>query len=104
MDARDFDFLVDKVAALILESSRVVVFTGAGISTESGIPDFRSPDGIWTKFDPDDFTIQKFMSREKKRRMKWQMRAEGGLLKKPEPNQAHYAVAEMEQLGRLSIF
>jgi len=102
METRDFDFLVDKVAALILESSRVVVFTGAGISTESGIPDFRSPDGIWTKFDPDDFTIQKFMSSEKTRRMQWQMMAEGSLLKDAEPNQAHHAVAELEKLGKLT--
>jgi NAD-dependent deacetylase len=102
METKDFDFLVDKVAALILESSRVVVFTGAGISTESGIPDFRSPGGIWTKFDPDDFTIQKFMSSEKTRRMQWQMLAEGGLLKDAEPNQAHHAVAELEKLGKLT--
>jgi NAD-dependent deacetylase len=102
METKDFDFLVDKVAALILESSRVVVFTGAGISTESGIPDFRSPGGIWTKFDPDDFTIQKFMSSEKTRRMQWQMMAEGGLLKDAEPNKAHQAVAELEKLGKLT--
>jgi NAD-dependent deacetylase len=101
METKDFDFLTDKVAALILESSRVVVFTGAGISTESGIPDFRSPGGIWTKFDPDDFTIQKFMSSEKTRRMQWQMMAGGGLLKDAEPNKAHYAVAELEKLGKL---
>src|SRR4030042_3816066 len=102
MEAKDFYFLTDKVAAFILESSRVVVFTGAGISTESGIPDFRSPGGIWTEFDPDDFTIQKFMSSEKTRRMQWQMMAEGGLLKDAEPHKAHLAVADMEQLGRLS--
>jgi NAD-dependent deacetylase len=102
MDAKDFDFLVDKVAALILESSRVVVFTGAGISTESGIPDFRSPGGIWTRFDPDDFTIQKFMSSEKTRRMQWQMMAEGGLLIYAEPNKAHNAVAELEKLGKMT--
>jgi NAD-dependent deacetylase len=102
MEARDFDFLVDKVAALILQSSRVVVFTGAGISTESGIPDFRSPGGIWTKFDPDDFTVQKFMSSEKTRRMQWQMLAEGSLLKDAEPNKAHHAVAELEKLGKLT--
>ena len=102
METKDLDFLVDKVAALILESSRVVVFTGAGISTESGIPDFRSPGGIWTKFDPDDFTIQKFMSSEKTRRMQWQMMAEGGLLKDAEPNKAHHAVAELEKLGKLT--
>jgi len=102
MEAKDFDFLIDKAAAFILESSRVVVFTGAGISTESGIPDFRSPGGIWTKFDPDDFTIQKFMSSEKTRRMQWQMLAEGSLLKDAEPNQAHHAVAELEKLGKLT--
>ena len=102
METKDFDFLTDKVAALILESSRVVVFTGAGVSTESGIPDFRSPGGIWAKFDPDDFTIQKFMSSEKTRRLQWQMMAESGLLKDAEPNPAHYAVAEMEKLGRLT--
>ena len=102
MDTKDFDYLIDKVAALILEANRVVVFTGAGISTESGIPDFRSPGGIWTKFDPDDFTIQKFMSSEKTRRMQWQMMAEGNLLKDAEPNQAHHAVAELEKLGKLT--
>jgi NAD-dependent deacetylase len=102
METKDFDFLVDKVAALILQSSRVVVFTGAGISTESGIPDFRSPGGIWTKFDPDDFTIQKFMSSEKTRRLQWQMMAEGNLLIDAVPNQAHHAVAELELLGKLT--
>ena len=102
METKGLDYLVDKVAALILESSRVVVFTGAGISTESGIPDFRSPDGIWTKFDPDDFTIQKFMNSEKTRRMQWQMMSEGGLLKDAAPNKAHLAVAELEKLGKLS--
>jgi NAD-dependent deacetylase len=102
METKDFDFLTDKVAAIIMESSRVVVFTGAGISTESGIPDFRSPGGIWTRFDPDDFTIQKFMGSEKTRRLQWQMMAEGGLLKDAEPNKAHYAVAELEKLGKLS--
>jgi len=102
MEAKDLDYLVDKVAALILEADRVVVFTGAGISTESGIPDFRSPGGIWSRFDPDDFTIQKFMSSEKTRRMQWQMLAEGSLLKDAEPNQAHHAVAELEKLDKLT--
>ncbi|MFZ3386513.1 MAG: Sir2 family NAD-dependent protein deacetylase, partial [Candidatus Hydromicrobium sp.] len=41
-----------KIAEAILESGKTVVLTGAGISTESGIPDFRSPGGIWSKFDP----------------------------------------------------
>jgi NAD-dependent deacetylase len=99
---KNLDSLVDEVADLIVESSRIIVFTGAGISTESGIPDFRSPGGIWTRFDPDDFTIQKFMSSEKTRKMQWQMLAEGTLLKDAQPNQAHYAVAELEKLGKLT--
>jgi NAD-dependent deacetylase len=53
--------LINQAADLIAESKRVVVFTGAGVSTESGIPDFRSPGGIWERFDPDDFTYQKFV-------------------------------------------
>jgi NAD-dependent deacetylase len=101
VETKDVDYLADKVAALILESDRIVVFTGAGISTESGIPDFRSPGGIWTRFDPDDFTIQKFMSSERTRKMQWQMLAEGSL-NGAQPNQAHYAVAELERLGKLA--
>jgi len=102
VEIKNLNFLADKVAALILEANRVVVFTGAGVSTESGIPDFRSPGGIWSRFDPDDFTIQKFMRSHETRKMQWQMLREGSLLKDAEPNQAHYAVAELEKLGKLT--
>ena len=101
METKDLDYLADKVADLIIWAKGVVVFSGAGVSTESGIPDFRSPGGIWSRFDPDDFTIQKFMSSRETRKMQWQMLVEGGLLKNAEPNQAHYAVAELEKLGKL---
>ena len=47
---------IDAIAELIIQSKRVVVFTGAGHSTESGIPDFRSPGGVWDRFDPNEFT------------------------------------------------
>ena len=53
------DEKINKVADMIAKAKKVVVFTGAGISTESGIPDFRGPGGLWTKYDPDDFTIDK---------------------------------------------
>lgn len=99
---RSIDHLIDKAATLICKASRVVVFTGAGISTESGIPDFRSPGGIWSKLDPDDFTIQKFLHSRKTREMQWRLLAEGGLLKEAEPNPAHYAIAELERMGKLS--
>ncbi len=102
MDDADIERLIDKAATLICESQRVVVFTGAGVSTESGIPDFRSPGGIWSKFDPDSFTIQKFLQSRQVREMQWRLLAEGGLLKEAEPNPAHYAIAELERIGKLS--
>jgi NAD-dependent deacetylase len=92
---------IERLAQLIIESKKTVVFTGAGISTESGIPDFRSPGGIWSKYDPEDFTIQKFLSSPAARRALWKMSAESGLLTEAEPNPAHYAIAELCQLGKL---
>ena len=97
----DLDALADKVADLIIEAKKVVAFTGAGISTESGIPDFRSPGGIWDRFDPDDFTYQKFVRDPEARRKQWQMLREGGLTTKAKPNPAHYAIAELDRLGKL---
>jgi NAD-dependent deacetylase len=52
---------VERLGALVAGASRIVVFTGAGVSTESGIPDFRSPGGVWDRFDPSEFTFQNFM-------------------------------------------
>ena len=101
MEEQDLDALADKVANLIVEAQRVVVFSGAGISTESGIPDFRSPGGIWERFDPDDFTYQKFVREPEAIRKQWQMMREGGITIKAEPNPAHYAVAELDRLGKL---
>jgi NAD-dependent protein deacetylases, SIR2 family len=92
---------IEQLADLILNSRRVVVFTGAGVSTESGIPDFRGPGGIWSKYDPEEFTIQKFLSSLEARRIHWKMLAEGGLTMKAEPNPAHYATAELYRLDKL---
>jgi NAD-dependent deacetylase len=93
--------VAEKVADLIINAKKVVVFTGAGISTESGIPDFRSPGGIWSRFDPDDFTYQKFIRDPEARRKQWQMLGEGLLTTKAKPNLAHYAIAELDKLGKL---
>jgi len=96
------DELIDELADLIVQSQRLVVFTGAGISTESGLPDFRGPDGLWTKLDPDDFTYQKFISDRETRKRIWGMsEALGASWKDFQPNPAHYAVAELEKLGKL---
>jgi NAD-dependent deacetylase len=92
---------IGRLAKLIIESKKVVVFTGAGVSTESGIPDFRGPRGIWSKYDPEDFTIQKFLSSPAARKTIWKMSAESGLLTEAEPNPAHYAIAKLYQLGKL---
>jgi NAD-dependent deacetylase len=101
MEEQELDALAQKAADLIINARKLVVFTGAGISTESGIPDFRSPGGIWSRFDPDDFTYQKFVSDPESRRKQWQMLGEGHLTTEAKPNAAHYAIAELDRLGRL---
>jgi NAD-dependent deacetylase len=101
MKNQNLDTLVNRVADLIINAKRVVVFTGAGVSTESGIPDFRSPGGIWDRFDPDDFTYQKFVTDPESRRKQWQMLREGVLTAKAKPNSTHYAIAELDRLGKL---
>jgi NAD-dependent deacetylase len=89
-------------ADMVVRATRIVVFTGAGISTESGIPDFRGPAGIWTKLDPDDFTIEKFLRNPETRKKQWRLLFEGGLMDESEPNQAHFAVAALEKMEKLS--
>nr|WP_298719951.1 Sir2 family NAD-dependent protein deacetylase [uncultured Steroidobacter sp.] len=86
---------------LLRASQRVLVFSGAGISTESGIPDFRSPGGLWSKIQPIYF--QEFIASEHTRREAWRRRfsnADGWVGAKP--NRGHYAVAELVRSGRAS--
>ncbi len=93
---------IDAVASMVIESKRIVVFTGAGISTESGIPDFRSPGGIWARFDPDEFTYQKFLSSEVSREKYWEFsKSLWPKIAGAKPNRGHYAIAELHHLGRL---
>jgi NAD-dependent deacetylase len=90
------------VAQWIVASKKIVVFSGAGLSTESGIPDFRSPGGVWDRYDPEDFYYQNFVASEPCREKYWNMATEMyGPMKRAEPNQAHRAIAEMEKLGKL---
>ena len=94
---------IERAAGLIAGASRIVVLTGAGISTESGIPDFRSPGGIWTKYDPSEFTYQNFVSNPEHRVRYWKMGTEiHAVLVAAEPNAAHHAVVELERTGRMS--
>ncbi len=90
------------VARLIRDSKKIVVFVGAGLSTESGIPDFRSPGGVWDKYDPEDFYFQNFLSSESSREKYWQMATEMyEAMKDARPNAGHFAIAELEKLGKL---
>lgn len=93
---------INKVAEMIAASKKLVIFTGAGISTESGIPDFRGPDGLWTKVDPEDFTIDRFLRSSETRKNVWYLFVEGGALLDAAPNRAHLAIAELEKMGKLS--
>jgi NAD-dependent deacetylase len=87
---------------MINNASRIVVFTGAGISTESGIPDFRSPGGVWSKYNADDLTYQRFVANEENRKVYWKYdRERYPAMKEARPNPAHNAVVEMERMGKL---
>jgi NAD-dependent deacetylase len=91
-----------QVAQWIIHSKRVVVFSGAGLSTESGIPDFRSPGGVWDRYNPEDFYFQNFLASEASREKYWQMSTEMyEPMKKAQPNLAHLAIAEMERFSKL---
>ena len=91
-----------QVARWIVTSKRAVVFSGAGLSTESGIPDFRSPGGVWDRYNPEDFAFQNFLASETSRERYWQMATElYEPIKMAQPNQAHLAIAELEKLGKL---
>ena len=86
---------------LIGAARRAVVFTGAGISTESGIPDFRSPGGIWTKMAPIDF--DSFLASEEARRETWRRKFESDpVLRQARPNRGHRAVAELVRRGKVA--
>ena len=90
-----------ELARLIADARRIVVFTGAGISTESGIPDFRSPGGVWSRMKPIYF--QEFVSDPAKRREAWERAFAGraGWTGR-EPNSGHHAVARLVAQGKAS--
>src|SRR5678816_660673 len=91
---------VQEFAAKIRESDEIVVFTGAGISTESGIPDFRSPGGLWSKYRPIDFGD--FVASKEARREAWRRRfAMSEVLESAKPNRGHVAISELVKRGNV---
>ena len=91
----------DDLAGLIRNAHRVVVFTGAGISTESGIPDFRSPGGVWSKMKP--IMFQDFVASRDARREAWTRvfnRTAGWT--GASPNDGHFAVAQLVEAGKVT--
>lgn len=93
--------IIDRARALLERSRRAVVFTGAGISTESGIPDFRSPGGLWSRLRPIEF--QDFVASEQARREAWRRKFElDAQIGTAQPNAGHRAIARLVAAGKVS--
>jgi len=93
--------VIATLGAMLRNAKRAVVFTGAGVSTESGIPDFRSPGGIWTKMMPIYF--DEYVRSSEARRESWRRRFEmEGTWTTVKPNAGHNAVAELVRRGIVS--
>lgn len=100
--ASELDNAKLKEAASILQKAKAAVaFTGAGISVASGIPDFRSPGGLWTKYDP--FEVASAHALEHNPRKVWEFLLDTvDLLERSQPNPAHFALADLEKGGQLA--
>ena len=93
---------MDEVRGWIAKAQRVVVLTGAGISTDSGIPDFRGPQGVWTKNPMAEklSNIHHYMADAEVRKAAWKARMDHTAWN-AKPNRGHFALAELERCGKL---
>ncbi len=93
--------LIDKTVELLLAAKHAIVLTGAGISTESGVPDFRSPGGIWERYDPTMFFIERFLINPEDvwRCMLDMHNSREFFLWDARPNMGHHALAYLEKIG-----
>lgn len=93
---------LDELVSRWREARRAVVLTGAGISTDSGIPDFRSPGGRWESYRP--VTLQEFLSSEDSRREYWRYKGETwGVVRLSRPNAGHLALVDLARAGRIDL-
>jgi NAD-dependent deacetylase len=94
--------VVRELGAHWRDAKRTVVLTGAGLSTASGIPDFRSPGGRWERYQP--VPIQDFLAREESREEYWRYKGETWqVIRAAEPNAAHGALADLARAGRVHL-
>jgi NAD-dependent deacetylase len=100
MIAPDIDAAVARLRAIVAEASTIVPFTGAGISTECGIPDFRSPGGLWTKHAPIPF--EDFLASQEARNESWRRRfAMTAQFAAARPGRGHRALASLYRAGKV---
>lgn len=104
MDATSYGDDVERARALVEQARRVVVLTGAGISTDSGIADFRGPQGVWTKNPEAEkmATLQAYVADPELRARSWQNRLASSMWS-AEPNDGHRSLVELERSGRLDL-
>lgn len=92
---------IEALRDMLAAARRAVVFTGAGISTESGIPDFRSPGGMWTKYAPIDF--RDYIRSEEARNEAWRRKfMTDPVMRAAQPNRGHRAVATLVRQGKVA--
>jgi NAD-dependent deacetylase len=93
---------IDRVVTLLRDAEKIAALTGAGISTDSGIPDFRGPQGVWTRNPAAEkqATLQTYLADPDVRRRAWQARKSHGAWT-AQPNSGHHALVDLERAGKL---
>ncbi len=94
--------IIKAIAADLKKSKYIVAFTGAGISSESGIPTYRGEDGLWTKYDPDFYANIHYFRQNPSYYWNFFREVRGPMLKSAKPNKAHLALADLEKASKMN--